>query len=98
MMRGSFSFLTVLALIFAGLVIIQTLLQQNWESAIANQKVFESRLAEAQHRGQVANELIRRLAVEAVKNPELQNVLKNNGIIVKVAPKQAPAANPQDFP
>jgi len=73
-----------LALAFAALVVVQTIMQQKWDDAISTQREYQTRLMGAQKQTQVTSELIRRLAIEAVRNPDVEKVLRENGINVKV--------------
>jgi hypothetical protein len=87
--RIPFFFMMALAVAFALLVIVQTIMQQKWDEAISVQREYQTRLEGAQRQHQVTGELVRRLAMEAVKNPEVEKVLKQNGINVKMRKQDA---------
>ena len=82
-----------LALIFAMLTLAQSLTYRTWDAAFAKQTDFQAKLAEADRFNSFPEQLVRRIAVDSVRDPRLVELLKNRGIIVRFSPSESTGGN-----
>jgi hypothetical protein len=93
----TFTFLTALALLYAGLTLAETAMYQTWDRALLEQKDLQNKVIYFQRLGGFAEQLLRRLAVDSQHDPALAQLLKEHRIKVvftPVAEKDAPGGGP----
>ena len=72
-----------LVLVYGVLTVGQTLSYRAWDAAFARQSDFQVKLAEADRFNSFPEQLVRRIAVDSVRDPQLVELLKKRGIIVR---------------
>lgn len=95
-----FSILTVLALILAGLTLMETMMYRAWEQAQDDQRILQRKVAYYQKLNTFTEQLLRRMAIDSQRDPALAQVLKDNNIKVVISNpnQQQDAATPQPTP
>ena len=91
----TFTFLTVLALLYAGLTVVETSMYQTWDHELLVQKDIQNKVAYFNRLGGFTEQLLRRMAIDSQHDPALAQLLKEHRIKVIFAPvaeKDAPAS------
>ncbi len=78
-----------LSLLFAILVVAQTVVYRAWDIAYTQQLDYQAKLAQADRFNSFPEQLVRRIAVDSSRDAALAEILKKHGIIVRFS-----AANP----
>jgi len=81
---ASFSLLTALALLYAGLTLAETMTYHKWEQAINDQKYTQAEVAYFDHLNMVLDEMVRRMAIASQHDPVMAQLLKEHNINVVV--------------
>jgi hypothetical protein len=82
----TFIFLTVLALLYAGLTVVETAMYQTWDRALTEQKELQNQVLYFQRLSGFTEQLLRRLAIESQHDPALAQLLKDHRVKVVVTP------------
>lgn len=83
----TFTFLTVLALLYAGLTLAETAMYQTWDHALRQQKQLEYDVAYFQNLRGFIEQLLHRLAIDSQHDPALAEMLKEHRIKVIITPE-----------
>ena len=93
----TFTFLTVLALLYVGLTLAETAMYQTWDRALLQQKDIENKVAYFHRLSGFIEQLLRRMAIDSQRDPALAKLLKEHRIKVIVSPvaeNEAPVGGP----
>jgi hypothetical protein len=93
----TFTFLTALALLYAGLTLAETAMYQTWDRALYQQKDIANKVAYFHRLSGFIEQLLRRMAIDSQHDPALAKLLKDHRIKVVVGPvaeKDTPGGGP----
>jgi hypothetical protein len=82
----TFTFLTVLALLYAGLTVVETSMYQTWDHELLVQKDIQNKVAYFNRLGGFTEQLLRRMAIDSQHDPALAQLLKEHRVKVIIAP------------
>ena len=83
----SFSILTLLALIYAGLSVAESAMYHTWDRAINEQRSIQIKINYYQRMDNFIEQFLRRLAVDSQHDPAVADLLKKRNIRVVVTPE-----------
>ncbi|MDD5262589.1 MAG: hypothetical protein PHD76_12155 [Methylacidiphilales bacterium] len=83
-----------LSLVFATLVVAQTVVYRAWDVAYAQQLDYQAKLAQADRFNSFPEQLVRRIAVDSTRDPALVEILKKHGIIVRFSTQNTATTAP----